>query len=249
MSLCTVAFHSKALGKKMRFNLLLPDSGNPPFATLYLLHGNSDDHDAWLVNSTIGRKRIENLAIVMPNGDRSRYVNSRLGGYEDYVIHDLIGFVDRTFPTIPERAGRAISGFSMGGYGAMMLGLKHYDVFSAISSHAGSYYNPLWVPRPGGWHEVHPARDILGEVCARKEYDCRYLAEYALRNGTPPSIRFDCGIEDPLLACARAMQGHFEKIGMSHTYTEHPGGHNWDYVDARLDESLAFVCSALEVNR
>lgn len=233
------------MGKQMQFNMLLPEKGTGPFASLYLLHGNSDDHFAWLANSSIARKRGENLVVIMPNGDRSRYVNSPLGAYEDYLINDLIGYVDSWFPTVPERDFRAVSGFSMGGYGAMMLGLKHPDRFAAISAHAGSYYNSEWVPRPGGWHETHPARDHLAGICGADQYDCRYLARRAARSGTPPAIRFDCGTEDPLLECNRAMHKHLEKVGLPHTYTEYPGGHTWEYVDARLAESLEFLSLAL----
>ena len=58
--------------------------------------------------------------------------------WEDYIVKDLIGHVDGTYRTIAKREGRAINGLSMGGYGALMLGLRHPDMFCSIGSHSGA---------------------------------------------------------------------------------------------------------------
>ena len=80
----------------------------------------------------------------MPDAGNSWYVNWAEGeegqknAWEDYMIKDLIGHVDATYRTIAAREGRAINGLSMGGYGALMLGLKHPDMFCSIGSHSGA---------------------------------------------------------------------------------------------------------------
>ena len=77
--------------------------------------------------------------VVMPDGGRGWYTNAAVGyAYEDDLIKDVVGLIDRTFPVKAERAGRAIGGLSMGGYGAVKVGLKHHEMFASVNSHSGA---------------------------------------------------------------------------------------------------------------
>jgi len=68
----------------------------------------------------------------------SQYLNSPANGrYEDSVARDLVAFVDARFRTLPLAAHRGINGKSSGGYGALVLGMRHPDVFGAVASHSG----------------------------------------------------------------------------------------------------------------
>jgi enterochelin esterase family protein len=68
----------------------------------------------------------------------SQYLNSTaIGRYEDYVIDEIVPYIDRTYRTIAEAAGRGVFGKSSGGYGAITLGMKHPDVFGAVACHSG----------------------------------------------------------------------------------------------------------------
>jgi S-formylglutathione hydrolase FrmB len=74
----------------------------------------------------------------------SQYVNSdAVGRYEDYVIDEIIPFVDANFRTISAPEGRAVFGKSSGGYGSIMLGMKHPDVFGALACHSGDMFFEL----------------------------------------------------------------------------------------------------------
>ncbi|MEJ7616386.1 MAG: alpha/beta hydrolase-fold protein [Pyrinomonadaceae bacterium] len=71
----------------------------------------------------------------------SQYINSTaIGRYEDYLIAELVPFVDHGFRTRSDAAGRAIVGKSSGGYGALVLAMRHPDVFGAAASHSGDCY-------------------------------------------------------------------------------------------------------------
>src|SRR5206468_544051 len=79
--------------------------------------------------------------IAMPEGDKSFYVNHHedaQGRWEDYIVTEVVRYVEQNYRTVPGREGRAISGLSMGGYGAMVLGLRHPDVFASVASHSGA---------------------------------------------------------------------------------------------------------------
>jgi len=133
---------SAAIGRMSAFTAIVPEGKEGPFPVLYLLHGLSDDNTAWTRRTSIERY-VEGLPliVVMPNGQRSWYVDAvgkRNENYETYIATELVGFVDRTFHTIPEARGRAIAGLSMGGYGSLLLAVKHPDIFSVAHSFSGA---------------------------------------------------------------------------------------------------------------
>jgi S-formylglutathione hydrolase FrmB len=68
----------------------------------------------------------------------SQYINSEaVGRYEDYVVEEIVPFVDEHFRTVAAPEGRGVFGKSSGGYGAIMLGMKHPEVFGALACHSG----------------------------------------------------------------------------------------------------------------
>ena len=87
---------------------------------------------------------IEPLIIVMPNANSeagygfSFYSNSILNGnFEDYIVNDVVNYMDDNYNTIKSADGRAVIGYSQGGYAAFKFGIKHADVFSTVASHCG----------------------------------------------------------------------------------------------------------------
>lgn len=74
----------------------------------------------------------------------SQYLNSTATGrYEDHVINELVPFVDRKYRTLADRDHRAVMGKSSGGYGAVILAMRHADVFGLMASHSGDMYFEL----------------------------------------------------------------------------------------------------------
>jgi len=112
MACATLHFHSPALAKACSMTVIVPECsvGTPPFPVCYLLHGLSDDHTSWARRTSIERYVAGlPLLVVMPDGGRGFYCDAVEGpAYERYLLEDVIGFVDRTFHTIPERQGRVI---------------------------------------------------------------------------------------------------------------------------------------------
>ena len=71
----------------------------------------------------------------------AQYINSSaLGRYEDYLVEEIIPFVDATYRTMPQREHRAITGKSSGGYGAIVEAMRHPELFSALACHSGDMY-------------------------------------------------------------------------------------------------------------
>ena len=97
------------------------------------------------IDGLIDSGLIDPMIIVMPNAESSYgfswYSNSELnGGYEDFIVNDLVKYVDSKYKTFANKDGRAVIGVSQGGYGAVKIGLLHADKFGVIASHSGMLY-------------------------------------------------------------------------------------------------------------
>lgn len=208
-SVVTVELASRALDRVSTYTALVPDVGTPPFAVLYQLHGMSDDHRAWLYKSRL-LHHLEGLplVVVMPSGENSYWVDA----FERLVVEDVTAHVARTFRVRDGRA--AIGGLSMGGYGAIRLGLKYPDRFASIFAHSSRL-------------------PVSGD-----DYDVEVLAERADR-ATLPALAFDCGVDDHLIDDSRRFHARLEALGVPHRYREHAGAHTWDYWDTHVVEALA----------
>src|SRR4051794_41949637 len=128
MAFATIPSQSRSLKKASSFNVVFPaDSEIPrPWAAFYLLHGLSDDHTIWMRRTSVERYAAGlPLVVVMPDGGRGWYTNAASPAgfhYEDDLVKDVVGLVDRTFPVKAERGGRAIGGRSPGGEGGLQKG-------------------------------------------------------------------------------------------------------------------------------
>lgn len=234
MSLLHINYYCPALNKQSAMYVVLPE-GEGPFPVVYQLHGLSDDYTIWLRRTSIERYAERyGMMVVMPDGDRGFYTDMQ-SGWACYEAHLLEGvrYIDRTFRTIATSAGRGIGGLSMGGYGAMKLGLKYPELFGSVAAHSGAmcitslYENAEWVAY---------LQSIFGDTMNPAD-DCMVLAE---QPGRKPALRFDCGTEDFLLEQNRAFDAHLTRLGIEHIYEEFPGAHDWEYWDEHIVEALRF---------
>jgi S-formylglutathione hydrolase FrmB len=244
MAFATINYFSRSLTKASSFNVVFPDDPATarPWAVFYLLHGLSDDHTIWARRTSIERYVAGlPLVVVMPDGGRGWYtnaVNPPKYRYEDDIIKDVVGLVERTFPVKAERAGRAIGGLSMGGFGAIKLGLRHHEMFASVTSHSGAI----------GFTHRDPERarglspefvPVFGDDPTGGDNDPFALVE-RVDHGRLPKLRFDCGTDDFLLDDNRAFHRHLEALHVPHEYEEFPGGHDWGYWDRHVQEAIAF---------
>ncbi len=246
MAICEIHLgNQNALRKMTSCMVILPENAGPgPFPVWYLLHGLSDNHTAWTRRTNLERYLGSlPLIVVMPDGGRGFYTDSATepaGAFETFILRDLIGFIDRTFRTRAERAGRVIGGLSMGGFGAIKLALKYPEVFCAAASHSGA----LWCPSDLDGYEGSELHRVFGENPAGGPDDIFALAERCPQV-TLPAMRIDCGTEDYLLMPNRKFHAHLEKLGIVHEYAESPGGHDWAYWDQQVQEASTFFTGAL----
>lgn len=248
MAFATINYHSRSLQKASSFNIVFPDdSGIPkPWSVFYLLHGLSDDHTIWMRRTSIERY-VEGLplVVVMPDGGRGWYTNALEGfAYEDDLLKDVVGLIEGTFPVKAERAGRAIGGLSMGGYGAVKLGLKHPEMFVSVNSHSGA----VGVQRdPKLIKDLNPEFERIFGKTPRGGADDPAAIVQRVDHGLIPALRLDCGTDDFLLEENRSFHRLLESLHINHEYQEFPGGHNWRYWDMHVQEAVAFHARNLQL--
>jgi S-formylglutathione hydrolase FrmB len=250
MNLATVQFASAALARPTTYIALLPDAsvvGPGPYPVLVQLHGYYDDYRAWLTKSNL-LQHAKNypLIVILPDTANGWWAN--LGApnqFEDMLVKDLKAHVHATFQARPGRW--AIGGLSMGGFGALRIGLKYADMFCSIYAHSSA------IPKPGqprGWPFLwdDPDRSAAVRRRLREDLSCYHWAGQVDR-ALLPRLSFDCGSEDVLQEENLRFHNYLNKIGLPHAYSEHSGGHDWKYWDTHVPTALAQHAEVLGIRQ
>lgn len=119
------------------------------YPVVYLLHGIADSDETWtrgkgdwnslqsVMDKSIAENKFGEMIVVVPDQKTkwfgSFYVNSAAtGNWEDFTAKELVNYIDGKYRTLARASSRGITGHSMGGYGAITLGMKHPEVYSVV---------------------------------------------------------------------------------------------------------------------
>ena len=235
---------SPALRRRGEMSVWMPDEPTgEPLPLLILLHGVYGSHWNWwalghapeTAQAMIDAGEVRPFAIAMPSdglwADGSGYVPHRDFDAEAWVMEDVPGCLAEVFPAI--RADHFyLGGLSMGGFGALRMGMKYPEKVLGISAHSA----------------VTRLEDLAAHVSEAID-DYRFsgaentdIAHWAQVNRMHlPPIRFDCGRDDALLESNRALHAMLVQRGIPHSYEEHGGGHTWKYWQAHVRSTFRFV--------
>lgn len=247
----TVTFRPAHLGgMQVSFNVILPQDYASPsrrFPVLYLLHGYTGHFSDWVTKTGLLKyaKAYEEI-IVMPEDENGWYVDNYANpklDWQSYIIDDLIPYVDGHYRTVASRNGRAIAGLSMGGYGAMLLGLKYHQMFAAVASLSG-----VLASSQPAFEEVLPAGSPIHKVIAE---DFGPLDNPSRRANDPfllireipvselPQLYLAIGSSDELLQMNRDFVHILSEYRIPYHYCEQPGKHEWSVWDDQIQRVLA----------
>lgn len=149
------AFTSTTLGREIKMHVYLPDGydkATQPLPVLYMLHGAGSDDSSWVdrggikvtADALIQRQQMRPSIIVMPTlGPASWYADANADKAETAFVQELLPFVEKKYKARTDRAGRAVGGLSMGGYGALNLSLSHPALFCAAAVLSPAIYDPF----------------------------------------------------------------------------------------------------------
>lgn len=260
MALIQVNYVSAALQRTVPVQVilpvdkLLPGGKLPPvqkFKTLYLLNGFLGNYTDWVTGTRIQRWAQErDLAVVMPSGDNSFYVDAPGNAYGRFVGQELVEMTRRMFPLSRKREDTFIGGLSMGGFGAMRNGLKYANTFGTIISLSGAFhmFDQLEKSLAAG-EDVSFQQHLLGDLrqAAVSDKNPQVLVERLAKRmakdpKTPvPAIYMACGTEDFLLEDNRKFCALLRQKGFDLTYEESPGAHDWDFWDTYILKVLSWL--------
>lgn len=254
LALLHADYYSEVLGMRMEMDVILPQptAGQIGVAeqrhpgqcqTLYLLHGMSDDQTIWQRRTSIERYVAEyNLAVVMPTTHLGWYSDMYLGQrYFTHIARELPQICRGLFPQLSDRREDTfVCGLSMGGYGALKLGLLQHDTFSHAACLSGALDavevcefplddNPIW------YNVFGPKEDVRGS-----QHDLLHMAE-TIDQADRPRLFLWCGTEDFLYRQNVRAQDRLTKLGYDITYSESAGDHSWFYWDREIQNVLKWL--------
>ncbi len=258
MALFQCSFFSKSLMRTVPIQVVLPTdkqlpNGEPPkgpFKTLYLLHGIFGDQTDWVCGTHVQSwAQDRNLAVVMPAGDNSFYVDQPKASayYGRFIGQELVDFTRRTFPLSDKRKDTFIGGLSMGGFGAIVNGLQNPGTFGAVCALSSALildsmmthteYTDFLMTNKGYYESVFgDLSQVRGGV---NDYDA--LAEKVAPLAEKPRFYMACGTEDGLITVNRQFRDHLVKLGYDVTYVESPGIHDWYFWDEYILKVLEWL--------
>lgn len=256
------ALASKVMKHSVRYCALLPPSYDADkqkkFPVLYFLHGLGDNEQTlvntggWnVIENLRDEKKIGEFIIVTPEAGRSFYVNSFDGRtpYDNFFVREFMPAIERKYRVRTERSGRAISGMSMGGYGALRFAFAYPNLFSAVSAHSAALLSQPVDQVQRAVTASTPISALLGSVFGRPLNAAHWQRNnpfvLAGRNRAGVArlkIYFDCGQSDEygFDAGARALNQRLDELKIEHEAYIFPGNHGLKYFLEHLPESIEF---------
>lgn len=223
-----------------------PD-GDGPFPLLVLLHGvyDSGGHGWWLrarvheqVAAMVDSGELDNPPVILMPTDTGAEFGSAYADWADgttkaetFIADELLTWAQSAFTL---DGTKWVSGLSMGGYGALLLALRHPGLFASATSTSG-FFSPQVLFKYG----PDFAGRIWGDAGGLADHDVSDLLTSSDRRAGL-RFAFDCGTSDPHIEENRAMHERLAAGGVSHGYAEHAGGHDWDYWRAHVADHVRF---------
>lgn len=258
------ALKSRVLRETVHYCVLLPtgyDASKPAtvhYPVLYFLHGLGENEQAlfkmggWnLVEDLRREHKIADFLIVTPEAKETFYVNSADGKvrYSDFFLHEFMPFIEGNYRVRRERGSRAVSGISMGGYGALRFAFANPELFSAVSAESAALITASPAELDAMLHSGSPLSNVLGaafgnpiDVAHWRENDPSMLAQKNRLAIRRLAIYFNCGRDDQFEfeLGAEKLHRELDSEGVKHEYHLYSGDHSASYFLAHLAEVLEF---------
>lgn len=248
----TVSTFSNSMHKQIKAVVITPNNydKNKRYPVVYLLHGYSGNYADWITKapSITTYSDSYNIIIVCPDGDyNSWYFDSPVDStrrYETYVAKELVSWIDEHYTTLANVKGRAITGLSMGGHGALYLAFRHQDVFGAAGSMSGGVD---LIPFPANW-------DIAQKLGTFADHPMEWINNsvinltYLVQNKNFPLL-FDCGTEDFFYPVNKKLHEKLLADHIPHDFISRPGSHSWEYWTNAVGYQMLFMHNFFEKNK
>jgi S-formylglutathione hydrolase FrmB len=268
------AMNSRILHDAVHFCVLLPpsyDNFDPKHPThypvLYFLHGLGDNEQTLfktggltVIDDFREQHKIGDFLIVTPEAKASFYINSADDKvrYSDFFLQEFIPYVEAKYRVERQRSARAVTGISMGGYGALRFAFAHPELFSAVSAQSPALMTETADEFNAGLHSGTPMARLLGPVFGTpinmahwKENDPLVLARKNATSIRHLAIYFNCGDQDEYNFETGATKLHQELLAenIKHEYHLYSGDHSAAYFLSHLAEVFQFHTQAFKASK
>ncbi|MFC3157634.1 S-formylglutathione hydrolase FrmB [Chryseobacterium arachidis] len=234
---------SPKMNKKIKTIIITPDlKPNVAYKTVYILHGFSGTPERLVKEDLPGldkKAKDYNTIYILPDGNFSSwYVDSpveKKSQYQTFIGKELVDYIDKNFPTQKDKKSRAILGWSMGGYGAINIGVTYKDTFGIVGSSCGA----LDFKSFGNNFEKYQVDKVLGPI---QSLNAKYLTDSKIDSMVNSGQHYilDCGTEDvQMIGMNRKFHQELTKRKIQHLYIESLGEHNTAYWSRSLSDQLA----------
>ena len=228
------------------------------YPVLYFLHGLGDNEKTlfnsggWtLLDDLRQEHKLGEFLIVAPEGRRSFYINSADSSvrYSDFFLQEFIPLIEKKYRIAKGRNNRAISGISMGGYGALRFAFSHPEMFSAVSAQSAALITESPQDLDTAARSGAPLGKMLADVFGNpidsshwKNNDPFLLAQKNAAALKRLGIYFNCGQDDNygFEKGAAALHEELQKEGVKHEYHLYPGDHSLAYFLVHFREVMEF---------
>ena len=265
-----LTFSSKVLGVTVTYDIMLPreynDNPNKRYPVVYCLHGYGDDNTSWNGHymaceakiTSLENNGLEPMIYVFPCGWKTYWCDRYDGTfpYMTMLATEMVPLIDGAYRTIADRGHRAITGYSMGGFGAMATAMKHPDLFSMSAplsmsfrtdeqymSESQSGWDNQWGKVFGGVGQTGEGRltDYYKDHCPLHQFTAENKAKYS-------SVHWflTCGDDEQQLLFANDdLHVMMRENGYDHEYRVGNGGHTSSYWKTALEEILPWFSALM----
>lgn len=255
MSTLSGDLYSESLRITQHVNIIIPDKSedfwtriDDEVRVLYLLHGLGANADEWTRFSMIeAYAKIYDFAVVMPDGNRSFYQNAPSGPhYLEWVSQELPSIIHAWFNLPSDREHTFIAGESMGGYGALSIGLDNPDAYGGIVAlspvtdpvNLANDFSELFfgiVEQAAVFGSGGPSQ--ADSIAAKAERSVRQNGAEAI-----PRIIQMVGADDPFAPYVESTTGELTKLGIENSYSSWPGRHDFLFWNEAIERSIRMLC-------
>lgn len=255
MAVLQIDYFSNVLKRKIELMAVIPaenrTASEAPLKSLYLLHGYTGYGRDWLYDfDVVGLSNEFGIAIFCPSGENGFYVDNEDAALYSgkYIGEELIEFTRKLFPISDKKEDTVIGGLSMGGFGAVRLGLRYNHTFGKIIAMSSAFITDE-VANETMDYEHAPETEgyylrVFGrpEVLKNSDANPKVLAKKIVESGdTFPDLFLTCGSEDFLIEANRNYKAFLDDLGVKFTYVEAPGIHDLNFWRPKLREGLEWA--------
>jgi S-formylglutathione hydrolase FrmB len=267
------AIRSNILKQEVHYCVYLPDGYNASqnaakhYPILYFLHGLGDNEQTlfnsggWTLLDDLRHKHdMGDFLIAAPEGRRTFYINSADGTvrYGNFFRREFVPHIEKKYRVLGTRAGRAISGISMGGYGALRFAFAYPEMFSAVSAQSPALVSESAQQLNLAIRTGSPLMRVLVPVFGDPINVAHWQANnpFVLARKNVAAVRklaiyFNCGQDDNygFEKGAAKLDRELTAEGVKHEYHLYPGDHSIIYFLSHFAEVMEFHSRAFGLTK